>query len=298
MNTHTKGKTLSEPTTPSMDLGHLEERATFVRRHIIEGAAAGGSGHLGPAMSCVEIMVALYYDYLKIDPSRPRWAERDRFVMGKGHGCAALYPVLADLDFFSTDELATFSQLGSSLADHPNMNKNPGVDFSSGSLGHGLAIVSGWAEAARLQGYDSRSTVLLGDGELNEGQIWEAAAYAAARRLGSVLAIVDRNQVQVDGRTDEVLAFGSIEDKFASFGWNVETVDGHDLTELRKAFARYDERRADPEAAPTVLVAETVAGKGISFIEGLAEWHVGFLAGADFDRAMNDVNSMYETRTA
>jgi transketolase len=293
-----KGKLLTQHIHTTIDLGRLEDRATFVRRHIIEGAAAGGSGHLGPAMSCVEIMVALYYGYLRYDPNNPRWGERDRFVMGKGHGCAALYPVLADVGFFSADELATFSQLGSSLADHPNMNKNPGVDFSSGSLGHGLAIVAGMAEAARLQGNDSRSVVLLGDGELNEGQIWEAAAYAAARTLGSVLAIVDRNQVQVDGRTDEVLDFGSINDKFLAFGWNVESVDGHDLAALRSALDQFDERRRDPQARPTVIVAETVAGKGISFIEGLAEWHVGYLAGADFDRAMEDVNNMYEARTA
>jgi transketolase len=285
-------------TTIDPHLARLQNRATFVRRHIIDGAAAGGSGHLGPAMSSVEIIVALYYGYLKIDPSQPRWADRDRFVMGKGHGCAALYPVLADVGFFPSAELSTFSQLGSSLADHPNMNKNPGVDFSSGSLGHALAIVSGMAEAARLHGIESRSIALLGDGELNEGQIWEAAAYAAARHLGSVLAIVDRNEVQVDGRTDEVLDFGSIEAKWAAFGWAVDTVDGHDLEALRAALGRYDERRKNPDSPPTVIVAQTVAGKGISFIEGLAEWHVGYLAGKDYDRAMTEVSAMYETEKA
>ncbi|MGO2096091.1 MAG: transketolase [Candidatus Microbacterium stercoravium] len=293
----TKGIELHQHTVP-FDLHHLQDRSTFVRRHIIDGAAAGGSGHLGPAMSCVEIIVSLYYGYLRIDPEDPHWAKRDRFVMGKGHGCAALYPVLADVGFFSKDELETFSQLGSSLADHPNMNKNPGVDFSSGSLGHALAIVAGMAEAARLQDFDSRSVALLGDGELNEGQIWEAAAYAASKRLGSVLAIVDRNEVQVDGRTDEVLPFGSIAAKFEAFGWAVETIDGHDLTAIHDALERFDTRRRQPDAPPTALIAQTVAGKGIRFIEGLAEWHVGYLAGEDYDRAMNDVNAMYETRTA
>jgi transketolase len=173
------------------------------------------------------------------------------------------------------------------------MAKNPGVDFSSGSLGHGMAAAVGMAEAARLARLDSRVTVMLGDGELNEGQVWEAAMYASARGLSNLMIIVDRNEVQVDGRTDEILDTGSIEEKWRAFGWAAESVDGHDLGALRAAYGRYDERRAEPGGAPTALVAETVAGRGIPFIEGMAEWHVGFLAGEDHERARAGIDAMY-----
>lgn len=275
------------------DLRTLQEKCTWLRNVILDMAHVAGSGHLGPAYSCVETLVALYYGYMRIDPNNPRWDGRDRFIMGKGHACSALYPILADLGFFPVEELDRFTQLGSMLADHPNMVKNPGVDFSSGSLGHGLSIGAGMAEAGRVKKTDERIIVMLGDGELNEGQIWEAAAYAGARDLGNLLAIVDQNHVQVDGPTDEVLDFGDIGTKFAAFGWTAETVDGHNLQALRGAFARFDERRAHASAKPTVIVADTVAGKGISFIEGMAEWHVGFLTGIDLDRAKQDINSMY-----
>lgn len=277
------------------ELAHLQEKATLVRQRILEGSAAVGSGHLGPAMSCVEIIVALYYGYLRIDPEAPEWPERDRFILSKGHACAALYPVLADLGFFPLSELDDFAQLGNPFADHPNMNQNPGVDFSSGSLGHGLAIAAGMAEAIRLRGGDSRIVAVLGDGELNEGQVWEAAAYAAARRLANLLVVVDQNGVQVDGRTDEILDFGDVEAKWHAFGWAVASVDGHDVRALRAALAAFDARRSSGDDRPSVVVARTVAGKGISFIEGMAEWHVGYLAGADFERALADVRAMYPT---
>ena len=276
------------------DLRHLEERCTWLRTTILDMAHSAGSGHLGPTFSCVEILVALYYGYMRIDPRNPGWDDRDRFVMGKGHACSALYPVLADLGFFPAAELDTFTQLGSMLADHPNMTKNPGVDFSSGSLGHGLSIGAGMTEAARLKRSDERIIIMLGDGELNEGQIWEAAAYASSRKLGGLLAIVDQNHVQVDGTTTEVLDFGDVAARFGSFGWVAETVDGHDLRALRAALGRYDARRQDPASPPTVIVADTVAGKGVSFIEGMAEWHVGFLAGTDYDRARSEIQAMYK----
>jgi transketolase len=275
------------------ELAHLQERATLVRQRILEGSAAMGSGHLGPTMSCVEIIVALYYNYLRIDPAAPQWPERDRFILSKGHACAALYAVLADLGFFPPSELDDFAQLGSRFADHPNMKANPGVDFSSGSLGHGLAVAAGMAEAIRLRRGNSRIVAMLGDGELNEGQVWEAAAYCAARGLANVLVVVDQNGVQVDGRTDEILDFGSVEEKWQAFGWAVASADGHDLRALRAEFAAFDARRSSGDRRPSVVVARTVAGKGISFIEGMAEWHVGYLAGADFERALSDVRAMY-----
>jgi transketolase len=279
--------------SPAEPIARLQERCTYVRRHILDGAVTGGSGHLGPALSCVEILVSLYYGYLDVDPAEPRRRDRDRFIMSKGHGSSALYPVLADLGFFPAADLDEVLQLGSALGDHPSMNKNPGVDFSSGSLGHGPAVAAGMAEGARLAGIDCRVVTMLGDGELNEGQVWEAAMYAAARGLSSLLMIVDRNEVQVDGRTDEILDTGSIAEKWRSFGWAAEAVDGHDLEALLAAYGRYDERRREPGAAPTALVAETVAGRGIPFIEGMAEWHVGFLAGEDYERARAGIEAMY-----
>lgn len=275
------------------DVRRLERRCIDVRLDVLELVEVAGSGHYGPAFSCVEILVALYDGYLEIDPARPDWPERDRFVLSKGHACSALYPLLADAGFFSRDVLATFTRLGSPLGDHPDMKKIPGVDFSSGSLGHGLSVAVGMAEAARRFAPGARTVALLGDGELNEGQVWEAAAYAPAHGLSSLLAIVDVNGVSVDGRTDDVLPMEPLDEKWSSFGWVVERVDGHDLSALRSSFARYDARRAQPGMPPTLLVADTIIGRGVDFIEGMAEWHVGYFHGIDRERAEASINAMY-----
>lgn len=276
------------------DVGALQQRCIDVRLWTLDEVEIAGSGHYGPAFSCVEILVSLYYGYLDLRPEEPTWPERDRFILSKGHACSALYPILADLGFFDVAHLKTFTRLGSILGDHPDMKKIPGIDFSSGSLGHGLSIGVGMAEGLRYQDRRSRVAVLLGDGELNEGQNWEAAAYAAHRGLGNVLAIVDANGVSVDGTTADVLGFEPLEDKWRAFGWHAERVDGHDVAALRAAYARYDERRATADAPPTVVIADTVAGKGVPFIEGMAEWHVGYLAGTDRERAVAGIRSMFD----
>ncbi len=278
----------------SEELADLRQRCIDVRLTTLDEVEVSGSGHYGPAYSCVEIFVSLYYGYMRVRSDDPHWADRDRFILSKGHACSSLYPVLADLGFFDRSHLDTFCRLGSILGDHPDMKKIPGIDFSSGSLGHGLSIGVGMAEAQRYRGSDSRTVVLLGDGELNEGQNWEAIAYAAHRRLANVLAIVDVNGVSVDGDTSEVLDMAPLDAKWAAFGWRVETVDGHDLEALRAAYSRYDEHRTQPDARPTVLLATTVAGKGVRFIEGMAEWHVGYLGGKDLERAKADIRSMFE----
>ena len=277
-----------------VDLAPLMRKAIDTRLGVLDLVEVAGSGHYGPAFSCVEILVSLYYDHLQLRPDEPQWPARDRFVMGKGHAVSALYPILADLGYFPTEWLATFCQLGSRLGDHPDMKKVPGLDFSSGSLGHGLSIGTGMALGARVRGHDNRVVVLLGDGELNEGQVWEAAAFAAHQKLGSLLAIVDVNKVSVDGPTKEVLEFEPLEDKWRSFGWHAERVDGHDLGALLRAYAAHDERRSSPGAPPTCLLADTVIGKGVGFIEGLAEWHVGYLAGVDAARARTSIRAMYD----
>jgi transketolase len=279
------------------DVRLLEAKCTEVRLALLDEVEVAGSGHYGSCLSAIEIFVSLYYSLLDLRPTEPRWPGRDRFVLSKGHACSAVYPILADLGFFPKEELKTFTRLGSHLGDHPDMNKVAGFDFSSGSLGHGLSVAVGMAEAVRLQGHGSRVTALMGDGELNEGQIWEAAAYAGHRRLSNLLGIVDINTVSVDGKTKQVLEFEPLEDKWRAFGWQVERLDGHDLEALLAAYDRFDAQRATAGARPTVILADTIAGRGISFIEGMAEWHVGYLGGADRDRAVRDINAMYAEST-
>ncbi|MDQ2738898.1 MAG: transketolase [Actinomycetota bacterium] len=271
----------------------LQRKAIDMRLANLEEVEIAGSGHYGPSFSCMDILISLYYGYLRLLPHEPTWPPRDRFVMGKGHAISALYPILADLGFFPHSDLATFTQLGSNLGDHPDMKKVAGADFSSGSLGHALSIGTGMADGLRLSGYDSRVVIMLGDGELNEGQIWEAAGYAAHHRQGNLLAIVDVNRVTVDGFTVDLLDSEPIEARFAAFGWETERVNGHDLAALRAALDRFDARRRDPSARPTAIIADTVAGKGIDFIEGMAEWHVGYLGGIDKERAIKSIHAMF-----
>lgn len=265
-----------------------EEIAAHLRRTILLEAEIAGSGHYGPSFSCVELLVALYYGFLRVDPRDPERTDRDRLVLSKGHACSALYAVLADLGFFDAAELRTYTRLGTAFGDHPDMKKVRGMDFSSGALGHGLSIAAGMALHARLRGDDARAVAIVGDGEQNEGQIWEAAGFAGAKGLSNLLAIVDVNTVCVDGTTREVLDYEPIGDKWAAFGWAVERIDGHDLDAIDAALARFEQRRAEG-GAPTVIVADTVAGKGVPPIEGMAEWHIGYLGGKDLDNALRTV---------
>jgi transketolase len=274
------------------DPEHLRQHCRATRLSVLDQVEVAGSGHIGPAFSCVEILVALYYGYLRIDPSQPLLPSRDRFVLSKGHACSALYPILADKGYISADALGTFTRLGSILGDHPDMKKVPGVDFSAGSLGHGLSIGVGMVEGTGVQGFDSRVVVMMGDGELNEGQVWEAAMYAAHRGLSRLLGIVDINKVCVDGDTADILNLEPLQDRWAAFGWRVERLDGHDLEGLLAAFDRHEAYVASGGTQPTVILADTVAGKGVSFIEGMAEWHIGYLAGADLERAIAGIDAL------
>jgi len=281
------------PVRQRLSVDELQQRCIATRIEVLDEAEVAGSGHLGPAFSVIEMLVALYYGFLNVRPSEPGWPDRDRFILGKGHACSAVYPILADLGYFGREQLADFTRLGSILGDHPDMRKVPGIDFSSGSLGHGLSIGIGMAEGLRLRRAESKVVVLMGDGELNEGQVWEAAAYAAHRKLASVLGIVDINKVSVDGATADILELEPLTDKWNAFGWRVERLDGHDLAALLaalEAFRAYSDSGGD---RPTVLLADTVAGRGVSFIEGMAEWHVGFLGPADRQRAVSDIRTMF-----
>jgi transketolase len=282
--------------TPSTrpNIAELQKRCTANRLAIMDEVEVAGSGHYGSSFSLIEILVSLYYAFLRVQPGDPAWAERDRLILSKGHGVSALYPILADLGYFDRAHLATFAQLGSILGDHPDVKKVPGVDFSSGSLGHGLSVAAGMAEAIRLRGHESRVVAVLGDGEQDEGQVWEAAAFAAHRSLSGLLAITDRNGIQVDGPTSDILNLSPLSAKWRAFGWRVAEVDGHDLRALLEAYGSFDAYRlANPRGQPTMIIARTVGGRGVPFIENQADWHLGYLHGPDREEALRQVRSMY-----
>lgn len=265
----------------------LADRALFVRTETVRLTRIAGAGHYSAVFSCAEILAALYYSELRIDPARPEWADRDRFVMSKGHAAIGLYPVLADLGYFDAALLDDYTRLGSAFGDHPDMKRIPGIDFSSGSLGHGLSIGVGMAWAGRLAGSDHRTWCLLGDGELGEGQIWEAATSAAHYGLGDLVAVVDNNQLGIDGFVADIMPAEPVEERFAAFGWDTHRVDGHDLDALLATFAALPDRGGD---RPQLIVADTVKGKGVARMELSPDWHVGNLVGADFDDVMTELN--------
>ncbi|WP_166665931.1 MULTISPECIES: transketolase [Pseudonocardia] len=270
-----------------MPTQRLADRALFVRTETVRLTRIAGAGHYSAVFSCAEILAALYYSELRIDPARPDWADRDRFVMSKGHAAIGLYPVLADLGYFDPELLDDYTRLGSAFGDHPDMKRIPGIDFSSGSLGHGLSIGVGMAWAGRHAGSDHRTWCLLGDGELAEGQIWEAAMAAAHFGLGDLVAVVDNNQLGIDGFVADIMPAEPVEERFAAFGWDTHRVDGHDLDVLRATFAALPGRGGD---RPQLIVADTVKGKGVARMELSPDWHVGNLAGADFDDVMTELN--------
>ena len=249
-----------------MDLAPL---CRTIRRDVLTMTHAAGSGHPGGSLSAVEILATLYCGVLSVDPARPDDPDRDRFLLSKGHAAPVLYSVLARRGFFDPALLPTLRQFGSPLQGHPPRGRLPGLDCSSGSLGQGLSIANGLAMAARRTGRSYRTYCLMGDGEIQEGQVWEAAMTAAHFRLDGVCAIVDDNGVQLDGLTRDIMQVEPIGDKFRAFGWHVIEVDGHDLAALRAAF----DEAAATKGVPTVLVAKTVKGKGVSFMEGQPAWH-------------------------
>lgn len=270
------------PTEPQ-----LAEKARFIRTETVRLTRIAGAGHYSAVFSCAELLSVLYYDHLRLDPQRPEWPDRDRFVLSKGHAAIGLYPVLADLGYFDPALLEDYTRLGSAFGDHPDMKRIPGIDFSSGSLGHGLSIGAGMAWAGRLRGSDHRTWVMLGDGELAEGQIWEAAMAAAHYRLGGLTAVVDANQLGIDGFVEETMRAEPVEERFAAFGWQTRRVDGHDIAAVRAAFAALPPRGGE---RPQLIVADTVKGKGVARMELSPDWHVGNLAGADYDDVMEELH--------
>lgn len=265
----------------------LQERAAFIRSETVRLIEIAKVGHYSSVFSAAEIFAALYYSVLTVDPARPDWPDRDRFLMGKGHAAVGLYPVLADLGYYPPELLDNYAQLGSAFGDHPDMTKIPGVDFSSGSIGHALSNGAGMALGGRLDGRDFTVFVMLGDGEMQEGQVWEAALSAAHHRLDRLVAIVDRNGYQLDGNVDDVIGIEPLADKWRAFGWRVVEVDGHDVAQVRDVLTAIKE--APHDGVPTCVIAATVKGKGVSYMETEPGWHLGYLVPDDGDRAVAEI---------
>ncbi|MBR2779450.1 MAG: transketolase [Firmicutes bacterium] len=251
------------------DFEMLKEKARDVRIDIIRQVHAAASGHPGGSLSAADLVTYLFFQEMNIDPADPDRKIRDRFVLSKGHAAPALYAVLAERGFFPKEELLNLRKIGSMLQGHPDKKKVPGVDMSTGSLGQGISAAVGMALADKIDGTGSRVYALLGDGEIQEGLVWEAAMSAAHYKLDNLTAIVDWNGLQIDGPNDEVMKVTPIDEKFAAFGWDVQMIDGHDLEQIEAAL----QKARTVEGKPQVIVAKTVKGKGVSFMENEAGWH-------------------------
>jgi len=250
-------------------LKQLKITATKIRKHIIEEVYHAASGHPGGSLSCTDILTILYFHEMRVDPENPNWPDRDRFVLSKGHCAPALYATLAERGFSPVEELIKFRSIESYLQGHPSMKDVPGVDMSTGSLGQGISASVGMALAGKLDNKDYRVYALLGDGELQEGQVWEALMSAAHYKLDNLTAFLDHNGLQIDGKITEVMSPEPVVDKFKAFGWNVIIIDGHDYDQIINAI----ETAKKTKGMPTMIVAETTKGKGVSFMENQAGWH-------------------------
>jgi transketolase len=273
-------------------IGELEQLSRDTRRLIVESIHRAGAGHLGGPLSAADLLVALYFDVLNIDPETPVAADRDRFILSKGHSSIALYVVLALRGYFPVTELATFDDIDSRLQGHPDMSKLPGLDMSTGSLGQGLSPGVGMALGARLRGKPFQTWVMLGDGEIQEGQIWEAVFTAARYRLDNLTAILDYNRLPQFGWPEAAgftrnRAFDDPRAKFEAFGWNVVECDGHDHADIRRAFREALAYRG----RPTCILAHTVKGKGVSFMEGDFNWHAKVPSDGELEQAVAEITN-------
>jgi transketolase len=287
----------SRPEPRSFDAVRCRAAARQIRRYTMQMSLVAGphGAHAGGALSMVEILSVLYLDVLRYDVKNPRWEQRDRFILSKGHGAPSLYAALCLAGFLEEKELSTFKANETRLYGHPSIDLSIGIEFSSGSLGQGLSLGVGTALALKLRGNDSsRVFVVLGDGECNEGSVWEAAMSAAHFGLPNLVAIVDRNGMQYDGFTEPVMNTGDLAAKWRSFGWIVREVDGHDVTALHDALTS---PTGGPAAAPLAIIARTIRGKGVSFMENARVWHHSRLTQAMYDQAMAELDASQETAT-
>ncbi|MDD2233675.1 MAG: transketolase [Desulfitobacteriaceae bacterium] len=268
-----------------MRIGELKLTANIIRQNIIKMLIPAKSGHPGGSLSAADILATLYFQVMRVNPQEPNWPERDRFVLCKGHAAPVLYAALAEKGYFPKEELLGLRQTGRMLQGHPDMKKTPGVDMSTGSLGQGLSAANGMALAGRLDGKDYRVYALLGDGEMGEGQVWEAGMAAAHYKLDNLTAIIDYNGLQIDGRTDDVMSSAPLSAKWQAFGWHVIEADGHDIKKLMAAF----EEAQKVQGKPTMLIARTIKGKGVSFMENQAGWHGNAPNAEQSEQALKDL---------
>ena len=273
-----------------MDNLELMKTANEVRKGIVTGVHAAKAGHPGGSLSCADIMTYLYFEEMNIDPKDPKKEDRDRFVLSKGHCAPALYSTLANRGYFPVEDLLTLRKLGSHLQGHPCMQHTPGVDMSSGSLGQGISIATGMALSAKLSGDTYRVYTLLGDGEIQEGQVWEAAMFAGHKNLDNLVVIVDNNNLQIDGAVTDVCNPYPIDEKFKAFNFNVININGNDFDEIRNAFAEAKKTKG----MPTAIIAKTVKGKGVSFMENQAGWHGKAPNDEQYEVAMADLEKVGE----
>ena len=278
-------KKRAQSAIPAYSIREMEVLAKKLRRHIIEMTGKAGSGHPGGSLSAVEIVTALYLRVLRHDPKNPQWEERDRFILSKGHAAPLLYATLAECDYFPVEQLTTLRQLDSCLQGHTDCTRVAGVEMSAGSLGQGLSFGIGVALAGRLNLLKYRVYVLLGDGECDEGQVWEAAMAAAHFKLDSLVAIVDNNGLQIDGWNRDVMNLEPFAKKWEAFGWHVIEVNGHDFTQLIDAF----EKAKHVKGQPTVIIAHTIKGKGVSFMENNVEFHGKAPTPAEMEKALKEL---------
>lgn len=266
----------------------LKSMAKQIRRDIIEMVNAAGSGHPGGSLSAADILTTLYFEKMKIDPKNPKMEDRDKFILSKGHAAPVVYAALARRGYFSPEELPKLRKMGSMLQGHPDMKGIPGVEMSTGSLGQGFSTSIGMALASKLDKKDGRIYVLLGDGEMNEGLVWEAAMSAAHYKLDNITAILDFNGLQIDGKNEDVMNPNPLDKKWEGFGWKVITIDGHSFEEIIDAFNQAESTKGQP----TMIIAKTIKGKGVSFMENEASWHGTAPNDEDKERALKELGGV------
>lgn len=266
----------------------LAEKARKIRIDLLQEVYYGKSGHIGSSLSCADILAVLYFNEMNIDPQDPKAESRDRFVLSKGHASEALYATLAERGYFPKEDLITFRHIDSPLQGHPDMNKVPGVDMTTGSLGQGLSAANGMAIASKIDKQGFRVYCLMGDGELEEGQVWEAAMTSSQYELDNICAIIDCNGLQLTGKTGEIksLNYESIEQKFRSFGFNTIVIDGNNIESIMQAFSIAERTKG----MPSVIIAKTIKGKGVSFMENNNEWHGKSLSDEDYKKALEELS--------
>lgn len=268
------------------ELIRLESVALQIRRNILRMIRAGKAGHVGGALSSAEILTALYFRIMKVDPLNPKWPGRDRFVLSAGHKCLVLYAALAEKGFFDKSILDTYGDLGSRIPGHPNMHKLPGVESNTGALGHGLSIAGGMALGLRLDKSDAKVYVLMGDGELAEGSNWEAASAASMHKLDNLVVFVDRNRLQISGPTVDVMSYEPLDQRWRAFGWSVRVIDGHNLASI----VRNVEDTPFEPGKPSLIIADTVKSKGMSFAEGKVSYHYWKATPEEMEQAMRELD--------